>query len=184
QYEDEETGLYYNRFRYYSPHEGIYTQQDPIGLEGGIRLYGYISDPNIEVDEFGLFANHRRRKNGQFAKKPGPRPKPKPSLHGNSRASNKPAVLYALYNESDEFQKWGITNEVKDLKKRYGNTIPSTWSMDPIDSGARDEILNLERELAEKRPGSLNKESWAGSKLGESLSPRAEKAFKKIRCLP
>ena len=28
QYEDEETGLYYNRFRYYSPEEGCYTQQD------------------------------------------------------------------------------------------------------------------------------------------------------------
>ncbi|MDU7472159.1 MAG: RHS repeat-associated core domain-containing protein [Paenibacillus macerans] len=31
QYKHEETGLYYNRFRYYSPNEGIYTQQDPIG---------------------------------------------------------------------------------------------------------------------------------------------------------
>ncbi|QPA56734.1 RHS repeat-associated core domain-containing protein [Lysinibacillus sphaericus] len=36
QYEDEETGLYYNRFRYYSPTEGMYTQKDPIGLKGGL----------------------------------------------------------------------------------------------------------------------------------------------------
>ncbi|WP_369075726.1 RHS repeat domain-containing protein [Lysinibacillus sphaericus] len=35
QYSDAETGLYYNRFRYYSPNEGIYTQIDPIGLAGG-----------------------------------------------------------------------------------------------------------------------------------------------------
>lgn len=35
QYEDEETGLYYNRFRYYNPETGQYTQQDPIGLAGG-----------------------------------------------------------------------------------------------------------------------------------------------------
>ncbi|WP_223275763.1 RHS repeat-associated core domain-containing protein [Paenibacillus elgii] len=54
QYEDEETGMYYNRFRYYSPHEGMYTQQDPIGLTGGLRLYGYIHDPNAWVDVFGL----------------------------------------------------------------------------------------------------------------------------------
>ncbi|PUA40529.1 hypothetical protein C8Z91_03450 [Paenibacillus elgii] len=54
QYEDEETGLYYNRFRYYAPHEGIYTQQDPIGLAGGLRLYGYVHDPNAWVDVFGL----------------------------------------------------------------------------------------------------------------------------------
>ncbi|WP_152567104.1 RHS repeat domain-containing protein [Porphyromonas gulae] len=38
QYEDEETGLYYNRFRYYSPDEGRYISQDPIGLEGGMNL--------------------------------------------------------------------------------------------------------------------------------------------------
>ena len=45
QYEDEETGLYYNRFRYYSPEEGCYTQQDPIGLAGGNpTLYGYVYD--------------------------------------------------------------------------------------------------------------------------------------------
>ncbi len=29
QYEDEETGLYYNRNRYYSPEEGVYICQDP-----------------------------------------------------------------------------------------------------------------------------------------------------------
>ncbi|MFY0519810.1 RHS repeat-associated core domain-containing protein [Lysinibacillus sp. UGB7] len=38
QYSDEETGLYYNRFRYYSPEQGQYTQPDPIGLAGKIRL--------------------------------------------------------------------------------------------------------------------------------------------------
>ena len=38
QYEDEETGLYYNRFRYYSPDSGIYISQDPIRLSGGIQL--------------------------------------------------------------------------------------------------------------------------------------------------
>ncbi|MFJ8460749.1 RHS repeat-associated core domain-containing protein [Lysinibacillus xylanilyticus] len=54
QYEDEEIGLYYNRFRYYSPTGGIYTQRDPIGLVGGINIYGYVSNPNIFVDLFGL----------------------------------------------------------------------------------------------------------------------------------
>ena len=55
QYEDEETGLYYNRFRYYNPETGQYTQQDPIGLAGGNpTLYGYVYDTNIGVDCFGL----------------------------------------------------------------------------------------------------------------------------------
>ncbi|MDE6231916.1 MAG: AHH domain-containing protein, partial [Lachnospiraceae bacterium] len=59
QYEDEETGLYYNRFRYYSPEDGCYTQQDPIGLEGrNLTLYGYVNDSNICIDPFGLDCHH------------------------------------------------------------------------------------------------------------------------------
>nr|WP_275100871.1 RHS repeat-associated core domain-containing protein [Paenibacillus dendritiformis] len=55
QYEDEETGLYYNRFRYYSPHEGMYTQQDPIGLAGNNpTLYGYVYYPNTKWTWLGL----------------------------------------------------------------------------------------------------------------------------------
>ena len=34
QYEDSETGLYYNRFRYYDSSTGNYISQDPIGLAG------------------------------------------------------------------------------------------------------------------------------------------------------
>jgi RHS repeat-associated protein len=54
QYEDTETGLYYNRFRYYAPEEGIYISSDPIGLAGGIALYGYVNDPNKALDPLGL----------------------------------------------------------------------------------------------------------------------------------
>ncbi len=50
---DKETGLAYNRFRYYSPDEGIYLSQDPIGLEGGFALYGYVGDSNKWIDVFG-----------------------------------------------------------------------------------------------------------------------------------
>jgi RHS repeat-associated protein len=55
QYEDEETGLYYNRFRYYDPDAGQYTSQDPIRLLGNDRnLYSYVRDGNRFADMFGL----------------------------------------------------------------------------------------------------------------------------------
>ncbi len=54
QYEDLETGLYYNRFRYYDPQVGQYASQDPIGLLGGLAQYGYVHDPNVWTDIFGL----------------------------------------------------------------------------------------------------------------------------------
>ncbi|KMW34291.1 RHS repeat domain-containing protein, partial [Parabacteroides sp. 2_1_7] len=55
QYYDRETGLAYNRFRYYSPQMSMYISQDPIGLAGGIlNLYGYVHDTNYWVDVLGL----------------------------------------------------------------------------------------------------------------------------------
>ena len=46
QYYDEEIGLAYNRFRYYSPESGTYISQDPIRLAGGLAFYGYVMDCN------------------------------------------------------------------------------------------------------------------------------------------
>ena len=54
-YEDAETGLYYNRFRYYDPNTGSYICQAPIGLAGNNPTrYGYVSDTNMWVDILGL----------------------------------------------------------------------------------------------------------------------------------
>jgi RHS repeat-associated protein len=42
QYADSETGLFYNYFRTYDPKTGRYTQNDPIGLNGGLNRFGYV----------------------------------------------------------------------------------------------------------------------------------------------
>ena len=55
QYEDAETGLYYNRFRYYDPNAGSYISQDPIGLAGNNpTLYAFVEDANKWIDIWGL----------------------------------------------------------------------------------------------------------------------------------
>ncbi|WP_081411184.1 RHS repeat domain-containing protein [Tenacibaculum ovolyticum] len=55
QYYDEETGLAYNRFRYYNPETGGYISQDPIGLlSGEPNFYAYAPDVNSWIDPFGL----------------------------------------------------------------------------------------------------------------------------------
>ncbi|EPG4962189.1 RHS repeat-associated core domain-containing protein, partial [Citrobacter amalonaticus] len=51
---DEETGLYYNRHRYYDPAQGRYITQDPIGLMGGWSLYLYPLNPIEYIDPLGL----------------------------------------------------------------------------------------------------------------------------------
>ena len=70
QYTDEETGLYYNRFRYYDSSIGNYISQDPIGLAGNNpTVYGYISDSNNWLDIYGL--TRLPRKNGSWSGKAG-----------------------------------------------------------------------------------------------------------------
>ena len=54
QWHDPETGLHYNRFRYYDPDVGRFIHQDPIGLLGGNNLYQYAPNPTAWVDVFGL----------------------------------------------------------------------------------------------------------------------------------
>ncbi|KNF11035.1 type VI secretion system tip protein TssI/VgrG, partial [Escherichia coli] len=55
QQHDEESGLYYNRNRYYDPLQGRYITQDPIGLAGGWNLYNYPLNPIIRMDPLGLY---------------------------------------------------------------------------------------------------------------------------------
>lgn len=51
---DAETGLAYNRFRYYDAETRTYTQADPIGLEGGLLPHNYVHDPTAYIDPLGL----------------------------------------------------------------------------------------------------------------------------------
>ncbi|SFB66230.1 RHS repeat-associated core domain-containing protein [Delftia tsuruhatensis] len=55
QHHDRETGLYYNRHRYYDPVVGSYINQDPIGLAGGSHNTSYPKSPTIAMDPLGLF---------------------------------------------------------------------------------------------------------------------------------
>nr|WP_314546113.1 RHS repeat-associated core domain-containing protein [uncultured Massilia sp.] len=54
QYLDDETGLHYNRHRYYDPDTARYLTQDPIGLNGGENFYGYAPNPTGWMDPLGL----------------------------------------------------------------------------------------------------------------------------------
>ena len=49
-------GLVYMRNRWYDPNTGRFTQEDPIGLAGGMNLYGFANgDPVNFSDPFGLW---------------------------------------------------------------------------------------------------------------------------------
>ncbi|UBU14153.1 DUF6531 domain-containing protein [Nonomuraea gerenzanensis] len=56
QYEDAESGLYYNFLRHYDPEAGVYVAADPIGLRGGWDPHAYVPNPQVWMDPLGLSA--------------------------------------------------------------------------------------------------------------------------------
>nr|WP_024645387.1 RHS repeat-associated core domain-containing protein [Pseudomonas syringae] len=54
QYFAAETGLHYDRHRYYNPGTGRFLTPDPIKLAGGLNNYQYVPNPTGWVDPLGL----------------------------------------------------------------------------------------------------------------------------------
>ncbi|HEX8716941.1 MAG TPA: RHS repeat-associated core domain-containing protein [Gemmatimonadaceae bacterium] len=53
------TGTYYRRNRSYDPTTGRFTQEDPLGLGGGLNVYGFANgDPATSVTRLGSLALH------------------------------------------------------------------------------------------------------------------------------
>ncbi|HCL7650325.1 TPA: RHS repeat protein [Escherichia coli] len=59
QWQDAESGLCYNRFRYYESETGMYLVSDPLGLLGGEQTYRYVPNPCGWVDPLGLAASSK-----------------------------------------------------------------------------------------------------------------------------
>mgnify|MGYP000749519518 FL=1 len=126
QYYDRETGLAYNRFRYYSPQMGMYVSQDPIGLAGGIlNLYGYVDDTNAWSDILGL--------------------------HKNSNDTVGDWVLYLVYdNSTGEYAKVGIgkaEDVMADNSNRRAYTSARKVRQDPNFSNATFQILSTHTNI-------------------------------------
>ncbi|WP_158619362.1 RHS repeat-associated core domain-containing protein [Pseudomonas sp. v388] len=111
QYHDHETGLHYNRHRYYDPQVGRFISKDPIGLLGGLNLYAYAPNPVGWVDPFGLSAadGHAGRK--PLSIKPNqnykcPCKKWEISEYDEVCEGNVPGVGYAKYFYSARTEQW------------------------------------------------------------------------------
>ena len=57
-YTDDETGLLYYGYRYYSPELGKWLSADPIEESGGMNVFGFLgNDPVNAVDVLGMFGS-------------------------------------------------------------------------------------------------------------------------------
>ena len=62
QYFDSESGLHYNRFRYYHPLSGTFVSPDPLGLAGGMNEFLYAINPINWSDPLGLKCGKRNHR--------------------------------------------------------------------------------------------------------------------------
>ncbi|EMN5132515.1 RHS repeat protein [Burkholderia contaminans] len=110
QHHDAESGLHYNRYRYYDPNVGRYVSKDPLGLLGGYNLYAYVRNaPTMRSDPLGLqdvgFFNapgvQQRASEGMWRMQQGQSPEqimremyrtPRPIMTGECRASGTVAM--------------------------------------------------------------------------------------------
>ena len=100
QYEDLETGLYYNRHRYYDCETGGYISQDPIGLKGSNpNFYAYVKDNNSWIDPFGLDCT---------------KVKPKDHFQGTEKPRVKGATPNSVYSHVDPKTGKVLQNAVYD----------------------------------------------------------------------
>ncbi|MES2832101.1 MAG: RHS repeat-associated core domain-containing protein [Pseudomonadota bacterium] len=123
QYEDAETGLYYNDHRYYDPQRGRYLTPDPLGLGGGINGYTYgANNPLKNIDPSGLIL---------FAFDGTNNSNPPP---GKDDFSN----VYKFHQAYDDGQKWYMNGVGRDdtegkIKTNYLDDINANTARARVD---------------------------------------------------
>ncbi|MFQ6595211.1 MULTISPECIES: RHS repeat-associated core domain-containing protein [Pseudomonas] len=127
QYCDAESGLHYNRHRYYNPDIGRYLTPDPVKLAGGINAYQYVPNPTGWVDPLGLVC--------------GPTDCPQPhtpntwkfnpdvDLDWRKQTGNSYEQMHKGLDEA--FRRTGIPKDEYIVSKwgkdQYGKSFPTEW---------------------------------------------------------
>ena len=122
QYTDDESGLAYNRFRYYDPSSGTYLTSDPIGLAGGETPYRYPSNSLRFIDPLGLTSytppaskgNPLSRGNNPYQTRIDPsvpgRPDPRYSIDTSTFSSGVPTMNGGIRNNKEFWNEWTKLN--------------------------------------------------------------------------
>jgi RHS repeat-associated protein len=133
QYFDAETGLHYNRFRYYDPVVGRFTSQDPIGLLGGFLLESFAPSATTWSDPLGLAGKGQIGTYG--------------SLTGRGNTGDEFEAHELIRNEALEQMGCGARTKRGTPKRHPDN--PSI----ALDLPTHDQVHVLENDLARTRFG-------------------------------
>ena len=165
QYYDYETGLAYNRFRYYDPELGRYISEDPIRFASGtLALHSYVEDTNDWTDESGLSKyygmlkdkSRKKRKPGR-KKKRGRKPKKKTTGEAN-------------------LQLLATSKRGRNAHRNYRNTLPSSYEFEVVlDNGRRVDAINFDEKIVrELKPDTPSGIAKGNSQLAEYVTQLEE----------
>jgi len=154
QYFDAETGLHYNRHRYYDPDAGRFIHQDPIGLGGGENLYLYVPNPIGWVDLLGLATVYLRNKEQYVGKaKVDAKTRYGKTDYATDIFTNIPdtdtaqGVEQIVYEKMTEMEKLdNVTNKNRPVnmdnnKKTYRRTLGEEWLKSTYGNDYADKIV-------------------------------------------
>jgi RHS repeat-associated protein len=150
QYCDLETGLHYNRFRYYEPSRGSFCSQDPIGLLGGQNQFQYGPNAINFIDPWGLVYHGPKPKYTN----PGHHDPSSGSFRGSSggrKTSVLPCHHETLAKKSvpdAEGKHWYAVDD-KGVVHRFGNSNDGTmhWNGDSVQNGGIPVPADVKKRL-------------------------------------
>ncbi|MGB0902525.1 DUF6531 domain-containing protein [Halocynthiibacter sp.] len=158
QLEDEETGLCYNRFRYYDADGGAYLSSDPLGINGGLRSNSYVEAPAGWVDPLGLAVCDARKQRYRELREAGMsvQDATKFSKAGSDGSKLNRAMLNRL-------RQAGVRRPTKDA---WAATHHIVEKADPSAKGARQILAKHGIPL-----DSADNGVWLPGKVGQTATP-------------
>ena len=173
QYIDEETGLHYNLFRYYDPHIGRFTQQDPIGLAGGNNLYRFEGTVQNQVDPFGLDTYMCTRGLG----KPSGSWSPIVFNHTYLCTGNSPDNMYC--SSTTQYVKTSVADSVFPVKARPTTSKEDSYSASRCTKVSTDSCV--ESCVTKKLKNPLTRRDYAIGPAGEDCQEYSDRVLTECR---
>nr|WP_315418614.1 RHS repeat-associated core domain-containing protein [uncultured Pseudomonas sp.] len=155
QYFDQESGLHYNRHRYYNPDVGRYLTPDPVELAGGINTYQYVPNPTGWIDPLGLTCI-----SGTC---PGQRDKASAKKHEQKPPEASDSIRSSTYEQAaNKALDWLLENNFRAEKPTLGRFGPRKG--EPVGMQTADGKTGYRVEHDDKSGAHIN--VWSAKKKG------------------